>query len=104
VNLAVAPAAVELAVGGSGKRCHGTPQTREVAELGDVGLEQLVVDEAPAHGRELSRVGVLDRETGEQQRLGIGRLPASRGVRHDSAETFSHAVEQLERRIATRAQ
>jgi hypothetical protein len=82
VDLAIAGAALGLALGFGVQRGHGPRGTREPCELREVGLEELVVDEPPAHRTQRSRFGVLDRKAGEQQRRWIGRLPAPDAVGH----------------------
>src|SRR5262249_17898546 len=50
VDLAIAGTALRLSVCLLTQRRHGPSPARELAELREVGFEQLVLDEAPAHG------------------------------------------------------
>src|SRR5262249_11383550 len=97
VDPSIPGAALRLAVGRLVQGRHGTPFAREVAELREVGLEELVVDEAPADRPEHPRRRVLDGEACEQQRVRVGGLPTAGRVLHHRPQALRDLLEKLER-------
>ena len=94
VQFAVARAASEVAVGQLRQRGDGFGATRQRTELGEVGVEQLVVPER----RALGGVESLDDTTEGQHRVGVGQQQRCDRERGDAVQRLEHVAEQFGQR------